>query len=242
MGDEFYQIDQCLGSVCEINGKSAYGLFNADLKSIRPIAGVITTDFSKTVGLSGLRINNQKIDTGGIEVVFYVGGAYKDDCYLNTNNLIAECKNCVIKTDEEKFEYVAVLTNFNVVETGVEFYNEVTLTFGAVRRYPLETKVFETGNGIVKNLGSVPSGVKFVITPKKDITSFKINGVTIKNLSSGLPFVIDGLVGEVKCNGINRFLDTDLIEFPKINPGNNEIVVSDTSVKVEVSYYPTFIV
>lgn len=242
MGDEFYQIDQCLGSVCEINGKSAYGLFNADLKSIRPIAGVVTTDFSKTVGLSGLRINNQKIDTGGIEVVFYVGGAYKDDCYLNTNNLIAECKNCVIKTDEEKFEYVAVLTNFNVVETGIEFYNEVTLTFGAIRRYPMETKVFETGSGVVKNIGSIESGMRIEITPKSSLATFTINGITIKDMDANYPFVIDGLIGEVLCNGVNKFLSTDLIEFPKVQPGDNEITVSNTNVEVKVSYYPTFII
>lgn len=242
MGDDFYQVDQRLGSVCTINGKSAYGLFNADLKQIEPVAGAISANFSKALGASGLHVNSYEIKTGGIKVTFYVGGAYKEDCYINTSNLVAECQACTIKTDEDNFEYVAVLTGYKVTETGVEFYNEVELTFTAIRRLPMVTKVFDGGNGVVKNSGSIPSGVKLVVTPKSDIGSMTINGITVNNLASGLPFIIDGLIGEVKCNGINRFLDTDLIEFPKVHPGDNEIKSSNANVKVEVSYYPTFIV
>lgn len=242
MGDDFYQVDQRLGSVCTINGKSAYGLFNADLKQIEPLSGAISTNFSKALGASGLYVNSYEIETGGIRAIFYVGGAYKEDCYINTSNLIAECQSCTIKTDEDNFEYVAVLTGYTVTETGVNFYNEVELTFSAIKRLPMVTRVFDGGNGVVKNLGSIPSGVKLVVTPKVDIASMTINGITVNDLASGLPFTIDGLVGEVKCNGINRFLDTDLIEFPKVYPGDNEIKSSNTNVEVEVSYYPTFIV
>lgn len=242
MGDDFYQSDRCLGSVCTVNGKNVYGLFNADLKEIKPIVGSIAANYSKSIGASSLHVNNYELGTSGIQMVFYVGGAHKEDCYINTSNLIAECRNCVIKTDADGFEYVSILTGYNINETGIEFYNEVTLTFATVRRLPLVTKVLENGNGVVKNIGSIKSGARLVITPSSNIEAFTINGITIKNMSSGLPFVIDGIVGEVKCNGINRFLDTDLIEFPKVYPGDNEIVVSDTNVKVEVSFYPTFIV
>lgn len=242
MGDEFYQIDKRLGSVCTINGKSAYGLFNADLKELKPIAGSVVADFSKATGRSSLRVADYKIDTGGIQAIFYVGGAQKEDCYINTSNLIAECQSCIIKTDEDRFEYVAVMTAYNVVETGVEFFNEVTLTFSAIKRLPMVTRRFEGGNGSFKNVGSIPSGVRLVVTPNSALTSLTVNGIEIADMTAGLPFVIDGLVGEVVCNGINRFLSTDLIEFPKVNPGNNEVNVSNTNVVVEVSFYPTFIV
>lgn len=242
MGDEFYQLDKRLGSVCTINGKSAYGLFNADLKELIPVAGSIAADFSKALGGSGLHVASYKINTGGIKAIFYVGGAAKEDCYLNTSNLIAECQECIIKTDEDRFEYVAVLTAFDVVETGIEFYNEVTLTFSAVKRLPMVTRRFDKGNGSFKNIGSIPSGMRVAITPGSALASLTVNGIVITDMTAGLPFVIDGLVGEVMCNGINRFLNTDLIEFPKANPGDNEIKVSDTNVVVEVSFYPTFIV
>ena len=241
MGDDFYQANQRLGSICTINEKNAYDMFNADLKSLSPISGNVSVDFSKDIGSSSLSVNNYKLETGGIKAVFYVGGAYKEDSYINISNLIAECRSCIIKTDEDNFEYVSILTGYDVVETGVEFYNEVSLTFSAVRRLPLVSKSF-SGSGTVKNIGSVSSGVRLVITPKADIAELVINGITIRNMSSGIPFIIDGLVGKVMCNGINRFLDTDLIEFPKIMPGDNKVEVSNANVDIEVSYYPTFIV
>ena len=242
MSEMFYKFDKRVGSACNINGKSAYASFGADLKELQPITGGVVTEFTRTVGKSNLRVNNQKFDVSGLTVVFYVGGQTKQSCYINTSNLIEECKDCIITTDEDNFEYVAVLTNYNVVETGIDFYNEVTLTFSAVKRLALVKTVFDTGNGSVFNLGNVTSGMKITITPKADLSTFMINGITIKNLTANMPFIIDGLQGEVLCNGINRFLDTDLIEFPKVKPGKNQIGVSNTNVTVEVSYYPTFII
>ena len=54
--------------------------------------------------------------------------------------------------------------------------------------------------------------------------------------------IIDGILGEVKSNGINRFSDTNLIDFPKALPGNNVLEVSDNTCTVEVAFYPTFVV
>ena len=52
----------------------------------------------------------------------------------------AECKKCVIKTDEDSFEYVAVLTSHNVKETGVDFFNEVELKFSTIKRQAIIKK------------------------------------------------------------------------------------------------------
>lgn len=231
-----------IGSVCTINDKDVYTLFNADLKELIPAAGSITVDFSKALGASSLQVVNHKFETGGINAIFYVGGATKEECYVNTSNLIAECQNCIIKTDEDRFEYAAVLTTYNVVETGVEYFNEVNLTFGVIKRLPMVTNTFTSGRGTFQNTGSVESGMRITITPNVALTTITVNGITIKNLTRNNPFVIDGLVGEVMCNGVNRFLDTDLIEFPKVLPGSNTVEASNTSVTIEVAYYPTFIV
>lgn len=235
-------IDKRLGNVCTINGKDVYDLFNADLKEMRPVAGSIATDISKTTGASGLRTAAYDVQVCGIKMIFYVGGATKDECSLNTSNMISECQNCIIKVDNESFEYVAILTAFDFSETGVDFYNQVELTFSAVKRLPLVVMTFESGEGMFQNVGNVSSGVIFGITPNNDIETFTINDIVIKNLSSGHKFIIDGLNGKVTCNGINRFLDTNLIDFPKVSPGENIIYVSNNDVIVEVSYYPTFLV
>lgn len=242
MGSEAYYLDQRLGSVCTINNKDAYGLFNADLKELSPVAGSVAASFSTALGASSLDVVNHQLGVSGVKAVFYVGGINKEFCYTNVSNLIAECCNCIIRTDEDRFEYAAVLTSYAVKETGVDFYNEVTLTFSAVKRLPLVVRTFDGTDCTFTNVGSLRSGVKIRIVPKSDLDSLVVSGITISNLASGQPFVIDGLEGKVTCNGINKFLDTDLIEFPKVNPGHNNFAVSSSEVVIEVSYYPTFVI
>ena len=83
------------------------------------------------------------------------------------------------------------------------------------------------------------SGMRMEITPTTATSSFKINGITVKNLKAKETFIIDGIEGKVTAGGINRFLDTDIIDFPKIRPGMNEIVMS-ANMPVKVSFYPVF--
>lgn len=242
MADDFYQNDICLGGICIINGKNAYDLFNADLVSVEPVAGSIDATYKQAISASDIAVLSHQINAGGIKLTFYVGGASKEDCDLHTSNLVVECKKCLIKIEGDIFEYPAVLTSYTVKNTGVEFFNEVSLTFVAIKRYSLVTEQFEAGGTLsFNNAGNITSGARITITPNVDFTTLQIGDVTVKDLTAGLPFVIDGLVGEVKCNGVNRFIDTDLIDFPKVMPGENKIVVSDTNVKVEIAFYPTFV-
>lgn len=237
----FYLLDHCCGNAVTINGKSVYVMFNADLKEKRPVSGEITADFRKVLNSSGLSISKYDISVGGLEMVFYVGGASRQECDMHTSHLIAECRQCTIKTDEDSFEYLAVLTAYDIEYSGVDFYNEVTLTFSVIKRMPLSVYTF-TGGGVFRNVGSIESGARITVTPKADIDELVVYGITVKNLSANMPFIIDGILGEVKSNGINRFADTDLIDFPKAFPGNNTLEVSDNTCTVEVAFYPTFIV
>lgn len=239
--DIHYSSDLRLGSYCTINDKDVYNLFNADLKSIESVAGKVTTNYSKKIGMSSFNLNSYDIATGSIKITFYVGGILKEDMYINTSNLISECKECTIKTSEDNFEYIAVMTDFNVKETGVDFYNEVEITLSAIKRLQMVEVESNTGVLNFKNVGNVESGAKYIITPNADIESFMINKITIKNLISGLPFIIDGINGEIRCNGVNRFLDTDLVNFPKVKQGDNKITFSGNA-NVKVCYYPTFII
>ena len=239
--NDYYSFDCRCGSIVTINGKSAYDLFNADLKEKKAIAGEITADFRRILNSSGLSISKYDINTGGLEMAFYVGGNSKQECDMRTSHLIAECRQCVIKTDEDDFEYLSVLTEFDIEYTGVDYYNEVVLTFSTIKRMPLSVHTF-TGGGTYNNAGSIESGARLTVTTTQDTAELVIDGITIKNLSANIPFIIDGILGEVKSNGINRFSDTDLIDFPKALPGNNTIEASDDTCTIEVAFYPTFIV
>ena len=239
---EAYKYDRCLGGICTINNKNAYSQFGADLKGLAPTPGKVNVNFTEVLTKSGLFVNDYKIETGGIKMEFYVNGRSSEDCYINTSNLIAECRNCIIRTDRDRFEYIAVLSNFSVKETGVSFYNEVTLDFGVIKRFPLTVHTFHNGQGSFRNIGSLVSGAKLTIVSKYDHAALTVNGITLYNGVADDVFVIDGLIGAVTRNGVNCFMQTNLIDFPKVQPGINNIDTSDDDVTVSIAYYPTFVV
>lgn len=238
----FYLLDKCCGNVVTIDGKSAYDLFNADLAEVKHVPGVVTAEFQRALGASGISLMDHTIAVGGLELTFYVGGATNQECYLHTSNLVAASRSCVLSIEDDEFEYVAVLTNFAVDQTKLLWYNKVTLTWSVVKRLPLVTV---TGASEVHfiNVGSFTSGMRITITPSQAITVLKVNGtLTCTNLMANVPFVIDGIDGSITANGVNRFLDTNLIEFPTAVPGMNTLTVDSQHCALKVEYYPTLIV
>ena len=67
--------------------------------------------------------------------------------------------------------------------------------------------------------------------------SVTVNGITVKNISGEV--VIDGMKKTVTQNGINKFGDTDMTSFPKLNIGQQTVQITGTAT-VEVSYYPIY--
>lgn len=234
-----------LGAICTINGLNAYDIYNADLIDYKTSSGSIDAEYDRGVSLSDLHVSSYGVGIGSLTLNFYVGGETKDQMEINSSNLVSNSRKCVVKIDEETFEYDGVLTKFDIEETGVLWYNKVSLELAVVKRLPLVTRRFEIVSGRkvqFKNIGNIESGLRLSVTPRATVAKVTVAGITINNLLAGQPFVIDGLSGEVICNTENRFLDTDLIDFPKVDVGNNTIELSTNDLIVEVQYYPTFIV
>ena len=62
-------------------------------------------------------------------------------------------------------------------------------------------------------------------------------GITIKNLTTNTTVTIDGINKTVMAGADNKWADTDLIDFPVLQPGKNEITMSSKQ-PVVISYYP----
>ena len=119
----------------------------------------------------------------------------------------------------------------------------MTASFAVVRRLPLREVIFHSGgtlSGSFFNPGNTESGLRLEITSGEDIGSVYVAGIVIHNLEANVPFLIDGIAGTVTSGGINRFLDTNLISFPKASPGENTISIYG-DVQVKASFYPVFL-
>lgn len=74
----------------------------------------------------------------------------------------------------------------------------------------------------------------------------KINGVSedplaIRNLKENKTIIIDGIEGTVIQDGINKFADTDMWEFPFLVPGKNTITLSKDTCNITIKYNPRFL-
>lgn len=246
-----YNLGHPPGGVCLINGKNALTTFSAILKSITPVSGGVDSRAYVDNSMSKLRSLKYKATPGGIQTSFYVFGSTKELCDLNTSRLIAECFSCVIHTDQDSFEYDAALTSHHTEPTGVDFYNLVELEFLAIRRFPLTRCELDFRSSLAQgfvNPGTVASGMRVMLMPEEDIPllQFQLSEqepISVTGLLAGQVFVIDGIEGEVLCNGINKFGSTDLIDFPKALPGENQVTVTGSQpLKARVEFYPVFIV
>ena len=231
--------DKRLGDECYIDGVDVYEKYGADLKEFYMLPGAITLDCKENTGQSGFNVFSDTLEGKGAVMVFYVCGHSNEDLISNVSNLILACRQCVVQTASSRFEFPAVTTEYSIEATGVDFYDLVTINLMVIKRLPLVTENL-TGTGIITNPGNQESGMRLEITPVTALSSFTIEGITMKNLKAKETVILDGIEGEVTAGGINRFQGTDLIDFPKIKPGMNEITMS-ANVPVRISFYPVFL-
>lgn len=235
---QYYNEDKQVGDKCFFDESDVYIDCNADLKSFEISPGAIDPDFSPAAGVSNFNLFSIETDPAELVAEFYVGGPSCEATQTNISNLIRAARQCVVRKEGDIFEYAAVLIDRECENTEVEPYYLVSLKFAVIRRKPLVTQRI-TDSAVVYNDGNTASGMKISIFPDEEMESFTVAGVTIEDLSPGITYVIDGITGRVTANGINYFAHTDLIDFPKIQPGKNKIVMSE-AIPVTVSFYPVF--
>lgn len=235
---KYYNEDRRVGDQCFFDGRDVYIDFNADLKSFFAVPGSMTVDYGRSAGQTELQVYHTETEPMYLELVFYVGGPSAEATQTNVSGLMLAARHCVIRKEGDIYEYAAVLKDRNSEDTGVEPYQQVSLSFDAVRRRPkIRQKI--TGTGVIFNPGNSPSGVKLSFSPDEGVEAVTLMGITISDLQPGVTYVIDGLSGHVTANGVNYFAHTDIIDFPKILPGRNEITVSE-DIPVEISFYPLY--
>lgn len=234
----YYNEDTQVGESCFLDEKNSYIDFNADLKTFLVRPGGMTTDYSVGSGRSDFNLFQSELDPMELMMEFYVGGPSYEATQTNLSNLFLAAKQCVIRKEGDIFEYPAVLIERSSEDTEVEPYYLVTCRFAAIRRKPLVERKL-TQSSIVYNEGNVMSGLRIILEPESAIKEFTIAGITISDLSPGISYMIDGITGSVTANGVNYFAHTDIIDFPKIKPGKNEIKMSE-DIPVIVSFYPVF--
>lgn len=163
---------------------------------------------------------------------------YKED---DISNFISEISSSFILDIEDGYIYQC----FTKDTPGIEQEGVQSFTF-SLNVYVLKRKLLQMisfkGNKTIANLGNCMSEAIFKLSSTSAIADFKINDITCE-LKANDPLIIDGIDKKVYYESnpdVSAFDSTNIVVFPKLQKGENDITVSDSSVDVTVSYYPTF--
>lgn len=189
-----------------------------------------------------------KITFKSIYVELYFRGNDRNSILKEISNLVSILKGkSNIQFDNYINSYICFLESDEIQQTIRKDRYILVMNFQG----------FEIGKEVVENLNKVSSKTLDVdgnlrtpiimeITPSIDMTDLKINGVSddpliVKNLKANKKIIIDGIEGTVMQDGINKFVDTDMWEFPFLVPGKNYISASKDTCNITIKYNPRFI-
>lgn len=230
-----------------INGVSAFTEYNADLIEKNEVPPSFTNSFARGLGKSSLRLDAVTKGFLKVKLSFYVGGDSFTKSLANVSALANAFKRCEFHVENESFEYDAILNDVSYSYTGVCYFHKVEISLTCVRRLPLV--VCNIGVQLSKdfyNDGDVESGLRLSFSMLGNVTSCSLLGINFTDLKRDSLYVVDGINGSVTEDGVNMFARTDIIEFPKVQPGKNVFTKGGTPSTgsfcsdVKIEFYPTF--
>lgn len=191
-----------------------------------------------------------------VEAELIVIGTSKTDAELTVSNIIADCRSGDIELDN-----VDLVVTGELKEAEKEFKKRwiysLSLVFQAWEKKDDEvTETIEDATSKTINVtGNLNAPCIIELTPSGAITTYTIQGaardpvtgeeedIVIKNLSAGKKVIIDGEACTVTEDGVNKYAETELWEFPTLLPGENALTFTSSSVPCDVTikYKPRYI-
>lgn len=181
-----------------------------------------------------------------IEVKLYIKGISESDIKTKIGAIIDKSKECNLNFEDD-FYYKSFLINSNTENTLKKETKKLNLTFIA---YSYKEEITETMNRITNKTinvnGNLITPAIVEITPSIEIIDITLEGladdpIVIKNLSANKTVILDGELQKVTVDGVNKYGDTDMWDFPRLKPGANTIKVDKSNCDIKIKYKPRYI-
>lgn len=196
--------------------------------------------------------NNKKISSKKyykkIELKILFQGKNRDEIYLNISNFMKYFIDEVrVKFKNLKNEYICFIKDSNVEEPEINEWLYLHLQLDSIELGEEKVEMINrTLSKEINILGNIETPAIIEITPSIGVVDLKINGlgddpITIKNLEINKKIIINGDEGTVLQEGINKFNDIDMWEFPILYPGRRNITLSKNNCDVTIKYNPRYI-
>lgn len=181
-----------------------------------------------------------------LKLKLYIKDKDEESALKDISNIVKEFEKCTLKFDDLNYMYDCILSSKSHERVALGIYNlNIELKSG----YAYVSQVDETLNNeagkIIYVKGNLPSSAIVKVTVPIDTISVTITGfgndpITINNLKANVPVIIDGETCTVLENGLNKFNDVDMWEYPVLEPGKCSIAVDTANSIVDIIYKPRF--
>lgn len=136
--------------------------------------------------------------------------------------------------------YTSIVTSISAATFDSSGEHDVTYTFNAVRHKPTVTANVAP-NGKVYCQSTTPCKYKLIVTLQEQSSLITVCGIVVINIAANTPLVIDGELGLITLGGVNKFLDSTLIDFPLLYPGENTIKCNNSKADIQITYTPIYV-
>nr|DAL27641.1 MAG TPA_asm: distal tail protein [Caudoviricetes sp.] len=138
------------------------------------------------------------------------------------------------------YMYSSIVTSVSAAAFDGSGEHDVTYTFMAVRHKPTITATVAP-NGKIYCQSTVPCKFRLTVTLPEQSSLITICGIVVINIAANTPLVIDGELGLITLGGVNKFLDSTLIDFPLLYPGENTIKCNNSKADIQITYTPIYV-
>ncbi len=115
---------------------------------------------------------------------------------------------------------------------------DVTYNFAAIR-HGMQSRSTVSSGGVVICRSNTRTPCKIVFTLPTAKSSITVCGIVINNVAANTEVVIDSENGLITAGGINKFNDTEFVDFPYLTPGENVLNCSE-DVPLTIIYTPIY--
>ena len=206
-------------------------------------AEVVTYDDWLRNALSPLYMGKQE-KYKQIKIQLYIKDT-DDNAVLNDiSNIIKEFEKCTIKFDDIDFYYDCLMVSKSHSRLAKGKYTlDVELKSGYAYKEAITETIIGVFNKTINVSGNLPVPAIVTVTVPSDgsnvtLTGFGEDDITIINVQGNSPVIIDGEKCTVTENEVNKFGDTDIWQFPVLQPGDNIIGINSNLYTVQIQYKP----
>lgn len=183
-----------------------------------------------------------------IKVDILFKGNNRDEVLSNISRFMTLLKDeVIINLDGYNNSFKVYLENDSIEKKKSKRKYKLKLEF---KGYSIKDEVVENINRInsktIEMLGTQITPAIVEITPTTELADITIEGladdpIVIKNLTANKTVILDGELQKATVDGVNKYGDTDMWDFPRLNPGTNTITVNKNNCDIKIKYKPRYI-